>query len=78
MFLVTKTLKIEMPIYVCNERFTHTQANSIPKVNNTKVNSPREYVTEVFAVTHLTLYQGQFFILFSARNAKMGNTRVLT
>ena len=62
---------------VCNERFTHTQANSIPKVNNAKVNSPREYVTEVFAVTHLTLYQGQFFILFSARNAKMGNSRVL-
>ena len=62
---------------VCNERFTHTQANSIPKVNNAKVNSPREYVTEVFAVTHLTLYQGQFFILFSTRNAKMGNSRVL-
>ena len=56
---------------VCNERFTHTQANSIPKVNNAKVNSPREYVTEVFAVTHLTLYQGQFFILFSARNTSI-------
>ena len=55
---------------------TYPEANSIPKVNNTKVNSPREYVTEAFAVTHLTLYQGQFFILFSARNAKMGNSRV--
>ena len=78
MFLVTKTLKIEMRICLKRTFYTaHTQANSIPKVNNTKVNSPREYVTEVFAVTHLTLYQGQFFILFSARNAKMGNSRVL-
>ena len=58
---------------------THTKINSIPKVNNTKVNSPRELrYRGVWGHTRNILTRSIIHtLLISARNAKMNNSREL-
>ena len=58
---------------------THTKVNSIPKVNNTKVNLPRELrYRGVCGHTRNTLPRSILHTwLVSARNAKMDNSREL-